>query len=122
MINIIKITDYMSEELISLNLKARTKDEVLLELSKLMETSPNISIVGNNVYKSLVEKSLLIEHTEICEVPEQTYKIINPEKVFITYPCVFVLLPNNSNKIDICFSYHLFNNIIPNGLFIFKDS
>ena len=42
MINIVKITDYMSEELISLNLKARTKDEVLLELSKLMEASPNI--------------------------------------------------------------------------------
>lgn len=59
MINIIKITDYMSEELISLNLKARTKNEVLLELSKLMETSPNISIVGNNVYKSLVEREKL---------------------------------------------------------------
>ena len=56
MINIVKITDYMSEELISLNLKARTKNEVLLELSKLMEASPNISKEGNNIYKSLVER------------------------------------------------------------------
>lgn len=59
MINIVKITDYMSEELISLNLKARTKDEVLLELSKLMEASPNISKEGNNIYKSLVEREKL---------------------------------------------------------------
>lgn len=56
MINIVKITDYMSEELISLNLKSKTKDDVLLELSKLMEASPNITSEGNNIYKSLVER------------------------------------------------------------------
>ena len=51
MINIVKITDYMSEELISLNLKAKTKDEVLLELY--------ISNESNNIYKSLVEREKL---------------------------------------------------------------
>lgn len=59
MINIVKITDYMSEKLISLNLKAKTKDDILLELSKLIETSPNISNEGNNIYKSLVEREKL---------------------------------------------------------------
>ena len=46
MTNIVKITDYMSEDLISLNLKAKTKDEVLLELSKLGKSSGIIS--GNS--------------------------------------------------------------------------
>ncbi|WP_291258985.1 PTS sugar transporter subunit IIA [Fusobacterium sp.] len=60
MTNIIKITDYMSENLISLNLKAKTKDEVLLELSKLIENSPNIlEKEENSVYKALVEREKL---------------------------------------------------------------
>ncbi|WP_294703647.1 PTS sugar transporter subunit IIA [uncultured Fusobacterium sp.] len=59
MTNVIKITDYMSEDLISLDLKAKTKDEVLLELSKLMECSPNISNEGNTIYKALVEREKL---------------------------------------------------------------
>lgn len=37
MINIVKITDYMSEDLISLNLKSKNKEDVLLELAELME-------------------------------------------------------------------------------------
>lgn len=59
MTNIIKITDYMSENLISLNLTAKTKDEVLIELSKLIENSSNISSEGNTIYKALVEREKL---------------------------------------------------------------
>ncbi len=59
MTNIIKITSYMSEELISLNLNAKTKDEVLVELSKLIENSSNISSEGNMIYKALVEREKL---------------------------------------------------------------
>ncbi|MEG0584293.1 MAG: PTS sugar transporter subunit IIA, partial [Cetobacterium sp.] len=36
MVNIVKITDYMSEDLISLDLKSKSKEEVLHELSELM--------------------------------------------------------------------------------------
>lgn len=59
MINIVKITDYMSEDLVCLNLKSKTKEDVLLELSKLMESSPNISKEGNVIYKALVEREKL---------------------------------------------------------------
>ena len=56
MINMVKITDYMSEDLISLDLKSETKAEVLVELSKLMEKSPNIEEGDNIVYKALVDR------------------------------------------------------------------
>ena len=56
MINMVKITDYMSEDLISLDLKSETKAEVLIELSKLMEKSPNIEEGDNIVYKALVDR------------------------------------------------------------------
>lgn len=39
MLNIVKITDYMSKELIELNMKAKTKDEALKELSALIGNS-----------------------------------------------------------------------------------
>lgn len=56
MINMVKITDYMSEDLISLDLKSETKAEVLIELSKLMEKSPNIEEEDNIVYRALVDR------------------------------------------------------------------
>lgn len=56
MINMVKITDYMSKDLISLDLKAQNKEEVLLELSKLMEKSPNIEEGDKIVYNALVER------------------------------------------------------------------
>ncbi|QNM16101.1 MULTISPECIES: PTS sugar transporter subunit IIA [Fusobacterium] len=56
MINMVKITDYMSEDLISLDLKSETKAEVLIELSKLMEKSPNIEEGDNIVYRALVDR------------------------------------------------------------------
>jgi PTS system nitrogen regulatory IIA component len=52
----VKITDYMSEDLISLDLKSETKAEVLIELSKLMEKSPNIEEGDNIVYRALVDR------------------------------------------------------------------
>lgn len=59
MTNIVKITDYMSENLISLDLKAKNKDDVLLELSKLIENSENILSEENTVYKALLEREKL---------------------------------------------------------------
>ena len=56
MLEIVKITDYMSEDLISLDLKSKTKMEVLEELSKLIEKSPNIEKGDDVVYKALVER------------------------------------------------------------------
>ena len=59
MTNIVKITDYMSENLISLDLKTKNKDDVLLELSKLIENSENILSEENTVYKALLEREKL---------------------------------------------------------------
>ena len=39
MINVVKITDYMSEDLISLKLKSKNKDDVLMELADLIAVS-----------------------------------------------------------------------------------
>ncbi|MGL5427103.1 MAG: PTS sugar transporter subunit IIA, partial [Cetobacterium sp.] len=58
MLNIVKITDYMSEELISLNLKAKTKDEALKELSTLIGKSEKIS-KKDVIYKALLERENL---------------------------------------------------------------
>lgn len=46
----------MSEDLISLDLKSKTKEEVLEELSELMEKSPNIEVGENIVYKALTDR------------------------------------------------------------------
>ena len=59
MINIVKITDYMSEDLISLNLKSKNKEDVLLELAELIGVSPDVNNTGNAIYKALVEREKL---------------------------------------------------------------
>ncbi|MGL4999999.1 MAG: PTS sugar transporter subunit IIA [Cetobacterium sp.] len=58
MLNIVKITDYMSEELILLNLKAKNKDEVLKELSALIVKSEKIE-KKDFIYKALLEREIL---------------------------------------------------------------
>lgn len=59
MINIVKITDYMSEDLISLNLKSKNKEDVLMELAGLIGVSPDVDNTGNAIYKALVEREKL---------------------------------------------------------------
>ncbi|CAL7876661.1 PTS system fructose-specific EIIABC component [Fusobacterium necrophorum subsp. funduliforme] len=59
MLNIVKITDYMSEDLICLDLTARTKDEVLRELSTLMGKAPHIGTNSEVIYKALLEREKL---------------------------------------------------------------
>lgn len=59
MINIVKITDYMSEDLISLNLKSKNKEDVLMELAELIGACPNVNNTGNAIYKALVEREKL---------------------------------------------------------------
>ena len=58
MLNIVKITDYMSEELVSLDLKAKNKDEALKELSDLIGKSNKIE-VKEGIYKALLERENL---------------------------------------------------------------
>ncbi len=58
MINIVKITDYMSEDLISLNLKSKNKEDVLMELAGLIGVSPDVDNTGNAIYKALVERKI----------------------------------------------------------------
>ena len=48
MVDIVKITDYMSEDLIKLNLESKTKDGILNELSELMIKSSNITSTSKN--------------------------------------------------------------------------
>lgn len=58
MINIVKITDYMSEDLICLNLKGKNKEEILEELSEIMGKSPKIT--GKEaIHKALIEREKL---------------------------------------------------------------
>ena len=59
MINIVKITDHMSEDLISLNLKSKNKEDVLMELAGLIGVSPDVDNTGNAIYKALVEREKL---------------------------------------------------------------
>lgn len=59
MVDAIKITDYISEELVSLDLKSKNRDEVLVELSKLLEKSDNIKPKDNDVYKALIDREKL---------------------------------------------------------------
>lgn len=58
MLNIVKITDYMSKDLINLELKGKTKSEILEELSKLIAKSPNIHN-KDVVKKALMEREAL---------------------------------------------------------------
>lgn len=58
MLNIVKITDYMSEELILLDLKAKNKDEALKELSALIGKSKKIE-KKDVIYKALLERENL---------------------------------------------------------------
>lgn len=59
MLNIIKITDYISEDLVCLSLSAKTKDEVLKELSNLMGKAPHIGANSEIIYKALIEREKL---------------------------------------------------------------
>ncbi|MFA6878570.1 MAG: PTS sugar transporter subunit IIA [Fusobacterium sp.] len=58
MVDIVKITDYMSEDLIKLNLESKTKDGILNELSELMIRSSNINN-KNTIKKALTEREEL---------------------------------------------------------------
>lgn len=53
MVDIVRITDYMSEDLINLELKSKNKEGVLNELSELMIKSSNI------VNKEVIKKALI---------------------------------------------------------------
>ena len=59
MINVVKITDYMSEDLISLKLKSKNKDDVLMELADLIAVSPEVHNEENVIYKALIEREKL---------------------------------------------------------------
>ena len=59
MINVVKITDYMSEDLISLKLKSKNKDVVLMELADLIAVSPDVHNEENVIYKALIEREKL---------------------------------------------------------------
>lgn len=56
MLDSIKITDFMTEDLVCIDLKAKTKNEVLLELSKILSKSENINDDNNSIYKALIER------------------------------------------------------------------
>ena len=59
MVNSIKITDYITEDLIDLNLKSKNRDEILVELSKLLEKSDNIIGEESDIHKALVDREKL---------------------------------------------------------------
>lgn len=55
MVDIVKITDYMTEELIDLHLKGKTKEAILDELADLMVKSPNLTS-KDTIKKALLER------------------------------------------------------------------
>mgnify|MGYP001640775235 FL=1 len=59
MVNSIKITDYITESLIDLNLKSKNREGILIELSELLEKSPNIIGEESDIYKALVDREKL---------------------------------------------------------------
>lgn len=59
MINLVKITDYITEDLIDLNLVANNKSEALDFLSGLISRSPNIGENREAVHKALVDREKL---------------------------------------------------------------
>ena len=61
MVNSIKITDYITEDLIDLDLKSKNREGILIELSELLEKSPNVTGEEKDIYKALVEKNLAVQ-------------------------------------------------------------
>jgi PTS system fructose-specific IIABC component len=59
MVNSVKITDYITEDLIDLDLKSKNRESILVELSKLLERSKNILVKDNDIYKALVDREKL---------------------------------------------------------------
>ena len=59
MVNSVKITDYITEDLIDLDLKSKNRESMLVELSKLLERSKNILVKDNDIYKALVDREKL---------------------------------------------------------------
>ena len=59
MVNSIKITDYITEDLIDLDLKSKNREGILIELSKLLEKSPNVTGEEKDIYKALVDREKL---------------------------------------------------------------
>lgn len=59
MVNSIKITDYITEDLIDLDLKSKNREEILVELSELLEKSPNMISKESDIYKALVDREKL---------------------------------------------------------------
>ena len=59
MVNSIKITDSITEDLIDLDLKSKNRDGILVELSELLEKSPNIIGEEKDIYKALVDREKL---------------------------------------------------------------
>ena len=59
MVNSVKITDYITEDLIDLDLKSKNRESILVELSKLLERSKNILVEDNDIYKALVDREKL---------------------------------------------------------------
>ena len=51
MVNSIKITDYITEDLIDLDLKSKNREGILIELSELLEKSPNVTGEEKDIYK-----------------------------------------------------------------------
>jgi len=82
MVNLVKITDYITEDLIELNLMATNKTEALEVLSGLISKSPNIGDKKEAVHKALVEreklgstgigKGVAIPHAKTDEVKQLT--------------------------------------------------
>ena len=59
MVNSIKITDYITEDLIDLDLKSKNREGILIELSELLEKSPNVTGEEKDIYKALVDREKL---------------------------------------------------------------
>jgi len=59
MVNSIKITDYITEDLVDLDLKSKNREGILIELSELLEKSPNITGEEKDIYKALVDREKL---------------------------------------------------------------
>ena len=59
MVNSVKITDYITEDLIDLDLKSKNRESILVELSKLLERSKNILVEDNDIYKAVVDREKL---------------------------------------------------------------
>lgn len=59
MTDIVKITDYMKEDLVELQLKGRTKETILDELAGLLTKSSNITVDKESIKKALFEREEL---------------------------------------------------------------